>query len=57
MSDHSYSRRTFLKTAGAGIAGGTLLPMFEARQAPAQTKGTTLRILQWSHFIPAYDAW
>ena len=31
--------------------------MLEARQAPAQIKGTTLRILQWSHFIPAYDAW
>ena len=51
------SRRNFLKIAGAGVAGGSLLTMLEARQAPAQIKGTTLRILQWSHFIPAYDVW
>src|SRR5262249_60475731 len=31
--------------------------MLSAHQAPAQIKGTTLRILQWSHFIPAYDTW
>src|SRR5438093_4708021 len=51
------NRREFLPAAGAGVAGGALLTMLEARQAPAQIKGTTLRILQWSHFIPAYDAW
>src|SRR5437899_2178277 len=52
----SVSRRRFLKVAGAGVAGSSLLTMLEARQAPAQIKGTTLRILQWGHFIPAYDA-
>ena len=51
------NRRKFLATAGAGVAGSSLLTMLDARQAPAQIKGTTLRILQWSHFIPAYDAW
>src|SRR5438094_9133597 len=51
------NRRKFLTVAGAGVAGGSLLTMLEARQAPAQIKGTTLRSLQWSHFIPAYDAW
>src|SRR5438046_10319333 len=51
------SRRGFLKATGAGVAGGTLAAMLDARQAPAQIKGTTLRILQWSHFIPAYDTW
>jgi multiple sugar transport system substrate-binding protein len=51
------NRRKFLTVAGAGVAGGSLLTMLEARQAPAQIKGTTLRILQWSHFIPAYDSW
>jgi len=51
------NRRKFLKAAGAGVAGGSLLAMLDARQAPAQIKGTTLRILQWSHFIPAYDNW
>ena len=51
------SRRHLLKVAGTGVAGGSLFNMLQARQAPAQTRGTTLRILQWSHFIPAYDAW
>src|SRR5262245_53442990 len=53
----SDSRRRFLKVAGAGVAGRSILTMLAAKQAPAQIKGTTLRILQWSHFIPAYDAW
>jgi multiple sugar transport system substrate-binding protein len=57
QNDATVSRRAFLTTAGAGVAGGSLLTMLDARQAPAQIKGTTLRILQWSHFIPAYDAW
>src|SRR5437762_14348760 len=51
------SRRGFLRVTGAGVAGGTLAAMLDARQAPAQILGTTLRILQWSHFIPAYDNW
>src|ERR1700704_3804413 len=54
---HTFNRRKFLTVAGAGVAGSSLLTMLDARQAPAQIKGTTLRILQWSHFIPAYDAW
>jgi multiple sugar transport system substrate-binding protein len=51
------SRRGFIKAAGAGVAGASLLTMLDARQAPAQIKGTNLRILVWSHFVPAYDAW
>src|SRR5215475_7364885 len=51
------SRRGFLKVAGGGVAGSSLLTMLAARQAPAQIKGTTLRILTWSHYIPAYDVW
>jgi len=58
QTDHaSVDRRRFLKVTGAGVAGASLLTMLEARQAPAQLKGTTLRILTWSHFIPAYDVW
>ena len=58
QTDHaSVDRRRFLRVAGAGVAGASLLTMLEARQAPAQIKGTTLRILTWSHFIPAYDIW
>src|SRR6185503_11401838 len=54
---HTLSRRHFIGAGAAGVVGGSLADMFAARQAPAQTKGTTLRILQWSHFIPAYDTW
>jgi len=56
-TDSTVSRRRFLSVAGAGVTTSALLTMLDARQAPAQIKGTTLRILQWSHFIPAYDAW
>ncbi len=51
------TRRAFVKAAGVGVAGSSMATMLAARQAPAQTRGTTLRILQWSHFIPAYDVW
>jgi multiple sugar transport system substrate-binding protein len=51
------SRREFVTTVAAGTAGASLLAMLDARQAPAQIKGTTLRLLQWSHFVPAYDTW
>jgi multiple sugar transport system substrate-binding protein len=51
------SRRDFIKIAGAGgLAAGTLGPafLFPERSA-AQQK--TLKILQWSHFVPAWDEW
>ena len=51
------SRRQFVKATGLGVTGASIATMLDARQAPAQTRGTTLRILQWSHFIPAYDTW
>ena len=51
------SRRQFLTAAGTGVAGAALLRVapWEVGVAPAQIKGTTLRILTWSHFVPAYD--
>jgi len=57
QTPRSVARRDFLKVTGAGVGAASLLTMLEARQAPAQIKGTALRILQWSHFIPAYDTW
>ncbi len=51
------SRRGFLRTAGLSVAGASLLDMLAARRAPAQLRGTSLRMLKWSHFVPAYDAW
>jgi len=55
--DPAVSRRALVVGAAAGLAGGTLSTMLEARRAPAQPRGTNLRILTWSHFVPAYDAW
>ncbi len=51
------TRRDFLKTTGVGAASASLATMLSARQAPAQIRGTSLRIVQWSHFVPAYDVW
>src|SRR5262245_11647158 len=48
------SRRDFLRGAGAlsaGLTTGLLVP----GRASAQQK--TLKILQWSHFVPGYDKW
>src|SRR5215471_16153195 len=51
------SRRDFIKLAGVGgFAAGTLGPAFLfPERAAAQQK--TLKILQWSHFVPAWDKW
>ena len=47
------TRREFVKAAGVGAlaaAAGT----FPVR---TRAQGKTLRIIQWSHFVPAYDTW
>ncbi len=46
------TRREFVKVAGVGAAAASgLVPVL----GRAQQK--TLRIVQWSHFVPAYDTW
>lgn len=48
------SRRAIIKGAAAtGLAAG-VGPFVHVRPAKA---AKTLRILQWSHFVPAYDKW
>jgi multiple sugar transport system substrate-binding protein len=48
------SRRAIIKGAAAtGLAAG-IGPFVHVRPAKA---AKTLRILQWSHFVPAYDKW
>ena len=50
------SRREFVKLAGhwcAGSRSGTSISFSGARAAQQKT----LKILQWSHFVPAYDTW
>jgi multiple sugar transport system substrate-binding protein len=53
------TRRKLLLSAGAGAAafglGATDWAPFIQRGALAADK--TLRIIQWSHFVPVYDAW
>ncbi len=52
------TRRGFLQRAGAAAGAAGLAPAISApfvANALAQTK--TLRILQWSHFVPQYDTW
>ncbi len=44
------SRRKLIQVAGAGAAALAL-----PRKGRAASK--TLRILQWNHFVPAYDTW
>jgi multiple sugar transport system substrate-binding protein len=52
------ARRKFLKTAGSGLAAlsaTTAAPFIFVRSARAADK--ELKIIQWSHFVPAYDKW
>src|SRR5262245_22689820 len=52
------NRRRFLKNTGVAVAAASVAPMLSApfvSRALAQTK--TLTIVQWSHFVPAYDKW
>src|SRR5262249_38626255 len=52
------TRRDFLKTIGVAAGAPGLAPAVSApfvSAALAETK--SLKILQWSHFIPEYDRW
>ncbi len=49
------SRRSFIKATGAAGLAASVGPLIISRPARAARK--TLKILQWSHFIPAYDTW
>ncbi|MEO8034855.1 MAG: extracellular solute-binding protein, partial [Acidobacteriota bacterium] len=55
-SGERISRRKFVKVTGSGIAAAGLTSAFLFPQrALAQQK--TLKIVQWSHFVPGYDKW
>jgi multiple sugar transport system substrate-binding protein len=51
-----FTRRDFLKTTGAAavVAGAGPYFLFPER---AQAQQKTLKIAQWSHFVPEYDKW
>jgi multiple sugar transport system substrate-binding protein len=48
------TRRDVIRTATAAGAAASVGPFFHIRPARA---AQTLKILQWSHFVPAYDKW
>jgi len=53
--DRGLTRRQFAKLTAAGaIAVGGPAFLFPDR---ARAAGKTLKILQWSHFVPGYDKW
>jgi multiple sugar transport system substrate-binding protein len=49
------SRRGLLKSAGSAALAAGVAPSIIPARARAQQK--TLKILQWKHFVPSYDAW
>ena len=50
------TRREFAKVTGAGaLAAGVGANFLFSARAAAQQK--TLKIIQWSHFVPAWDTW
>jgi len=56
--NRSVTRRYFLKTSGVAAGAAGLAPALSApfvSTALAQTK--TLKMLQWSHFVPQFDTW
>ena len=55
-SGNKISRRKFVKlTGGAAAAAGFTSAFLFPQRALAQQR--TLKILQWSHFVPGYDKW
>jgi multiple sugar transport system substrate-binding protein len=51
-----FTRREFVKAAGKGaLAAAAATSGLVPRAARAQQK--TLKIIQWSHFVPGYDKW
>src|SRR5437016_9441408 len=52
------SRRDFIKWTGSGaLAAGVGAGPFFLFPERASAEQKTLKILQWSHFVPAYDTW
>src|ERR1700724_2421508 len=48
------TRRDMIKTAASAGLAASVGPLFHVNPARA---AKTLKILQWSHFVPGYDRW
>src|SRR5690242_10448082 len=51
------TRRRFLKQSGLTLAAGGAPLISAPFVSPAWAQAKTLTIVQWSHFVPAYDKW
>ena len=51
------TRRDFAKVATSGALSVAAAGPFFLFPERAQVQQKTLRILQWSHFVPVYDQW
>src|SRR6185503_5708720 len=49
-------RRTFIKNAARGLAGGGLVGC-DHDGGTMKIEAPRLRILRWTHFVTVYDAW
>ena len=58
MASKRVTRRDFIKTTAAGAVATGLGPIiFIPKQAYGASARKTLKILQWVHFVPAFDKW
>jgi len=60
LTQQRLTRRQLLQTASVGLAGAALAPALAAceRKTVQQNVLTDqLSIVQWAHFVPAYDVW
>jgi multiple sugar transport system substrate-binding protein len=55
-TDQHFTRRDFVKITGTGALGAAFGPFFLFPER-AQAQQKTLKILQWSHFVPGFDKW
>ena len=58
ISTSAFTRRGFLKRLGAAAGAAGLAPVVSSPfVSTALAQAETLKILQWSHFVPQYDKW
>jgi multiple sugar transport system substrate-binding protein len=58
MAQKRLSRRDFIKTTAAGALGaGLSTSILVPSRSHAASARKTLKILQWVHFVPAFDKW
>src|ERR1043165_3018602 len=58
MAKKQITRRDLIKSAGVGAAAaGIGVPFIVPKRAYSSSAKKILKILQWVHFVPAYDKW